>query len=146
MKFLVGVKIRRKDDTLDKLNVCSTQKIPHGMPLSIFGNGSARISLEWKSPMRCLQFFIFMERSYSSSFSILLVVQSYKWSIEKKTCRNVTVTLKIFVCIIRLWTRYELKKLNGWSIVAVVNDILILFEIVISHTYPQVSSKFSLIF
>lgn len=30
MKFPVGVKIRRKDDTMDKLNVCSTQKIPMG--------------------------------------------------------------------------------------------------------------------
>lgn len=78
MKFSVGVKIRRKDDTMDKLNVCSTQKISHGIPLSASGNGAAQISLEWKSPMRHLQFFIFAERLYSPSFSILLAVQSRK--------------------------------------------------------------------
>lgn len=78
MKFPVGVKIRRKDDTMDKLNVCGTQKIPRGMPLSVSGNGAAQISLEWKHPTRCLQFFIFAERSYSPPFSILLAVQSRK--------------------------------------------------------------------
>lgn len=50
---------------------------------------------------------------------------------REKTCGNVT-TLNIFVCIIRPWTRCELKKLKGWSIAAVVNDVLILFGMVLS--------------
>jgi len=77
MKFLAGVKIRRKDDTMDKLNVFAALK-RYLMPLSVSGNGAARISLECKSPTRHLQFFIFAVRSYSPSFSILLAVQSHK--------------------------------------------------------------------
>lgn len=102
MKFPVGVKIWKKDDTMDKLNVCGTQKIPHGMPLSVSGNGAARISLEWKHPMRRLQFFIFAEhsRAYSPSSSILLAVQSLKWSIEKKRA-EMSQRRWTFVCIIR---------------------------------------------
>lgn len=144
MKFPVGVKIRRKDDTLDKLNVCGTQKIPHGMPLSISRNGAARISLEVSNATSSIFHFcgtlVFFIVFYIVSCAIAQMID------REKKCGNVTATLKIFVCIIRLWTRYELKKLKGWSIVAVANDVLILFEIVLSYTCKQVSSKFSLIF
>lgn len=74
--------------------------------------------------IRCDVFnFSFLRNTYSPSFSMLLAVQSHKWSIEKKRVslrRSTYIIIRRYYLILE--TRCDLKKLKEWSIAALAND------------------------
>jgi len=105
--FHSGVKIRREDDTEQIECLRHSKDAPWGAIVRFLKTAHLRCRLNESLPMWRLQFFIFAEHSYSLSFSILLAVQSRKWSIEEKraeTSRRHILIRQYYSAADEMWT------------------------------------------